>query len=228
MKISVIMPVYNEEKFLLQSIARVRETSKDKEIIVVDDGSKDSTPKILKENAEKLNFQVFTHKKNSGKGAALRTGFKYASGEIIIINDADLEYDPKEHDKLVEPIIAGRADVVYGSRFKGGSAGRVLYFWHMLGNKLLTLFSNSCTNLCLTDMETCYKAFKASVLDGIRLRENRFGFEPEFTAKISKRRLRIYEVGISYNGRTYDEGKKINYIDGIRAIYCILRYNLFK
>ena len=233
MKISVIIPCYNEEHTILKVIRLVHESLDryEYEIILVDDTSKDNTKMLLEEYSrsdEKL--EVKYHDINSGKGAALRTGFNAAIGDVVIIQDADLEYDPSEYSKLFKPIQDGKADVVYGSRFKSGDSTRVLYFWHKIGNLFLTGLSNMLTNLNLTDMETGYKVFRKEVLDQIIIEENRFGFEPEITAKISKirPRVRIYEVGISYYGRTYEEGKKITWIDGFRAIYAILKYNLFR
>ena len=233
MKISVIIPCYNEEHTILKVIKSVHESLNryEYEIILVDDGSTDNTKELLEEYSrsdEKV--EVIYHDINSGKGASLRTGFKAAIGDVVIIQDADLEYDPSEYSKLFKPIQDGKADVVYGSRFKSGDAMRVLYFWHKMGNLFLTGFSNMLTNLNLTDMESCYKVFRKEVLDQITIEENRFGFEPEITAKISKirPRIRIYEVGISYHGRTYEEGKKITWIDGFRALYVILKYNLFR
>jgi glycosyltransferase involved in cell wall biosynthesis len=200
-----------------------------KEIVVVDDFSIDGTREILRtvESNGSGKFQIIYHDKNKGKGAAIKSGFALANGDILIIQDADLEYDPQEYPKLIKPIVDGKADVVYGSRFSGGGPHRVLFFWHYVGNTFLTLLSNMCTNLNLTDMETCYKAFKKEVLSRIDIKENRFGFEPEFTAKVAKLRCRIYEVGISYSGRTYSEGKKINWKDGVWAIWCIIKYNFF-
>ena len=198
-----------------------------KEIILVDDASQDGTTEVMQKKINDPEVVKIFHEFNQGKGAALRTGFSRATGDIILVQDADLEYDPKEYPKLLEPILAGRADVVYGSRFQGSDAHRVLYFWHMIGNKLLTLVSNMFTNINLTDMETCYKVFTRQVIDNINICENRFGFEPEITAKVAKQRCRIYEVGISYNGRFYEEGKKIGWRDGVRAFWCIVKYNLF-
>ncbi len=200
----------------------------DKEIIVVDDCSSDGTREILRSDIAPLVDQILYHDHNQGKGAALRSGIRAATGDVVVIQDADLEYDPQEYSALVEPILRDRADVVFGSRFMGGRPHRVLYFWHRVGNGLLTLLSNMMTNLNLTDMETCYKVFRREIIQSITIEEDRFGFEPEVTAKIARLRCRIYEVGISYYGRTYEEGKKIGWKDGIRAIYCIFRYNLFK
>jgi glycosyltransferase involved in cell wall biosynthesis len=227
MKLSIIIPCYNEINTIEKIIAAVCNSPyPKKEIIVVDDGSTDGTRDLLREKIEPLVYKVIYHEKNSGKGAALRTGITSATGEIVIIQDADLEYDPKEYGKIVGPILDGKADVVYGSRFAGGEAHRVVYFWHMVGNRFLTLLSNVFTNINLTDMETCYKAFRKEVLDRITIQEDRFGFEPEITAKIAKLDVKIYEVGISYSGRTYKEGKKINWKDGVSALRCILKYNL--
>ncbi len=227
-KLSLIIPVYNEAKTIEKIIRRVDEISLpfDKEIVIIDDFSTDGTREMLsKLNSESI--KVFFHEYNQGKGAALRTGFSKAQGDVVIIQDADLEYDPAEYPKILQPILDGKADVVYGSRFAGGEAHRVLYFWHYVGNTFLTLLSNMLTNLNLTDMETCYKAFKRDILDKITLEEDRFGFEPEFTAKIAKLHCRIYEVGISYSGRSYLEGKKISWRDGFSALRCIVKYNLF-
>jgi glycosyltransferase involved in cell wall biosynthesis len=227
MKLSVVIPVYNEKGTIREIYDSVRGVDIDKEIILVDDCSTDGTREILQGLADE-NTRVFMHDRNMGKGAALRTGFRNATGEIVIIQDADLEYDPSQYHKLIQPILDGKADVVYGSRFVTGDYRRVLFFWHMLGNKFLTLLSNMLTNLNLSDMETCYKVFRRDVLEKITIEENRFGFEPEITAKISKMDLRIYEIGISYSGRTYKEGKKIGWKDGISAFKCILKYNLLR
>ena len=227
MKVSIVIPVYNEIDTIDEILARVDMVAIKKEIIVIDDLSTDGTRDRLKKIvADKKNVKVIYHSRNRGKGAALRTGFESVTGDIVIIQDADLEYDPNEYPKLLEPISDGRADVVYGSRFIGGPH-RVLFFWHYVGNKLLTLISNALTNLNLTDMETCYKVFKSQILTDINLKSNRFGFEPEFTAKVSKMRLRIYEVPISYSGRTYSEGKKITWKDGIVALCLIFWYRFF-
>ena len=224
MKLSIIIPCYNEKYTIKELIEAVKKCSvEDKEIIVVDDFSKDGTREILKDISD---IKTIYHSSNKGKGACLKTGFKMANGDICVVQDADLEYDPKEIPILIEPILNNKADVVFGSRFQSGRPHRVVYFWHRVGNGILTLFSNLFTDLNLTDMETCYKAFKTEIIKSINLRENRFGFEPEITAKIAKRNLRIYEVGISYYGRTYEEGKKIGWRDGIRAMYCIIKYNL--
>ena len=227
MILSVIIPCFNEVKTLNELLAAVKECGvEDLEIIIVDDCSTDGTRELLK-NLNDDTIKVFYHDFNKGKGAALRTGFKSATGDICIVQDADLEYDPKEFPLLLDPIIKNKADVVFGSRFQSGRPHRVVYFWHRIGNGVLTLLSNFFTDLNLSDMETCYKAFRTEVIKSIDIKENRFGFEPEITAKISKMDLRIYEVGISYYGRTYDEGKKIGWKDGVRAIYCILKYNIF-
>ena len=227
MKVSVIIPVYNEKSTISEIIDRVRAVDLEKEIIVVDDGSTDGTSQQLAEIARRFeDVKILSHKKNRGKGAALRTGFAEASGEIIIVQDADLEYDPRDYEALLVPILDGRADVVYGSRFLGGPH-RVLFFWHYVGNKFLTLLSDAFSNLNITDMETCYKMFKKEVLDDIQLRSNRFGFEPEFTMKIAKKGFRVYEVPISYSGRTYEEGKKIGWRDGFSAMFAIVWFRFF-
>jgi len=227
MKLSVVIPVFNEKSTILEIYQRVKAVDIDKEIILIDDFSTDGTRDILR-GLKDNGTRVFMHDSNMGKGAALRTGFQYASGDIVIIQDADLEYDPNQYPKLIQPIIDGKADVVYGSRFVTGDYRRVLFFWHMLGNKFLTLLSNMLTNLNLTDMETCYKAFRQEVLKQIVIKEDRFGFEPEITAKIARLNLRIYEVGISYSGRDYKEGKKVGWKDGFSALRCIIKYNLFR
>ncbi|HWK89335.1 MAG TPA: glycosyltransferase family 2 protein [Longimicrobium sp.] len=228
MKLSIIIPCFNEQDTIASLVAAVNAAPyPDKEIIIVDDCSRDGTHAEL----EKLEGQVARivyHPANQGKGAALRTGFQHATGDVVIVQDADLEYDPNEYPLLVEPIAQNKADVVFGSRFLGAGPHRVLYFWHRVGNGVLTLMSNVFTNLNLTDMETCYKAFRREVIQAIPLEENRFGFEPEITAKLARRKVRIFEVGISYYGRTYAEGKKMGWKDGFRAIYCILKYNLFR
>ena len=227
MKISVVIPVYNEVQTIKEIVARVREVELEKEIIIVDDYSTDGTREHLREiNQANENVKVLYHDHNQGKGAALRTGFQAITGDIVIIQDADLEYDPREYPLLLAPIVDGRADVVYGSRFLAGPH-RVLFFWHYVGNKFLTLFSNMLTNLNLTDIETCYKVFKREVLAEIKLKSNRFGFEPEFTAKIAKKGFRIYETPISYSGRTYAEGKKIGWQDGVKAVFAILWFRFF-
>ncbi len=227
MLVSVIIPCFNEKQTLNKILKKVENSKVNiKEIIIIDDFSTDGTIEILKSIQNPL-IKIFYHKKNKGKGAALRTGFSKAKGDICIVQDADLEYDPDDYPKLIKPIIEDKADVVFGSRFQGSAPHRVVYFWHRIGNGFLTLLSNILTDLDLSDMETCYKVFRREVIQSIRIKENRFGFEPEITAKISKLNLRIYEVGIAYYGRTYSEGKKITWKDGIRAIYCILKYNLF-
>jgi glycosyltransferase involved in cell wall biosynthesis len=229
MKLSVVIPVYNERATLRQLVNHVLSLSRpfEIELLCVDDGSTDSSREILLElQKEHSAIRVFLQPRNLGKGAALRRGIQEATGEFVVIQDADLEYDPAEYPILLEPLMEGKADVVYGSRFMGGRPHRVLYFWHSVGNRLLTLCSNALTDLNLTDMETCYKAFRREVIQSIPLEENRFGFEPEVTVKIAKRRLRVYEVGISYSGRTYEEGKKIGWRDGVQAFWCMLKYSL--
>jgi glycosyltransferase involved in cell wall biosynthesis len=231
MKLSIVIPCYNELNTIDAIIDAVNKAPyPHKEIIVVDDCSTDGTERKLKEFIEKSGrvHKVLYHSFNQGKGAALRTGIQAATGDLVIIQDADLEYDPNEYGRLIEPILNNKADVVFGSRFIGSNAHRVLYFWHRMGNGFLTLLSNIFTNLNLTDMETCYKLFRREIIQGITIEENRFGFEPEITAKIARLKCRIYEVGISYYGRTYAEGKKIGWKDGVRAIYCIVKYNLFR
>jgi glycosyltransferase involved in cell wall biosynthesis len=228
-RLSVIIPCYNELNTLRQIVDAVRAAPyPDKEIILVDDCSVDGTRQLIETEIKGLVDKVLYHEVNCGKGAALRTGIKAASGEVIIVQDADMEYDPNEFPLVVEPILQGRADVVFGSRFVGAAPHRVLYFWHRVGNGFLTLLSNMFTNLNLTDMETCYKAFKRELIQSITIEESRFGFEPEITAKVARSRCRVYEVGISYYGRTYEEGKKIGWRDGVRAIYCIVKYNVFR
>jgi len=229
MKLSIVIPCYNEKDTIREIISAVENAPyPDKEIIIVDDCSSDGTIEIIESSLMGKIDQLIKHPVNKGKGAALRSGFEKATGDIVIIQDADMEYDPNEYGILIDPIMNGRADVVYGSRFIGHRPHRVLYFWHRVGNGLLTLLSNMFTNLNLTDMETCYKVFRREVIQSINIEESRFGFEPEITAKISRLNLRIYEVGISYYGRTYDEGKKIGWRDGVRAIYCIFKYGLFR
>jgi glycosyltransferase involved in cell wall biosynthesis len=224
--VSVVMPVYNEEATIAKIVGTVLAQSCIAELIVVDDCSKDGTwNQLAPLAAADPRIRLFKHEQNSGKGAALRTGIQQTRANIVIIQDADLEYDPSEYPVLIAPILAGKADVVFGSRFAGGGAHRVLYFWHSIGNRVLTLFSNMATNLNLSDMETCYKVFRREIITNISIEENRFGFEPEITAKISKLSLRIFEVPISYYGRTYAEGKKINWKDGVWAFWCIAKYN---
>jgi glycosyltransferase involved in cell wall biosynthesis len=226
MKLSVVIPVYNEKNTILELLSRVRDVDLEKEIIVVDDFSTDGTREILKALPTSDDLKVILQPKNGGKGAALRTGFTAVRGDIVVIQDADLEYDPAEYVNLIQPILANKADVVFGSRFLGGPH-RVHLFWHYVGNWALTTLSNMITDLNLTDMETCYKAFRGEILKRVTFRENRFGFEPEFTAKVGKARYRIYEVPISYSGRDYSEGKKIGWKDGVAAIYFIVKYGFF-
>lgn len=235
-KLSIIVPTFNEAKSIITVLDKIQEVALidniEKEIIIVNDCSRDETDKIIKEYLlynPGLQIQYFNHDKNQGKGAAIHTGILHATGEYLLIQDADLEYDPNDYNILLCPIVKGVADVVYGSRFMGGSPHRILFFWHSIGNKLLTFFSNMLTGLNLTDMETCYKLFRSDILKGLILSEKRFGFEPEVTAKVARvPGIRIYEVGISYYGRTFSEGKKINWKDGFRALYCILKYKLLK
>jgi glycosyltransferase involved in cell wall biosynthesis len=226
--LSIVIPVFNEVDTIKEIIERVQEVHlpqiASREIVIVDDSSTDGTRDTLVAYKDQNGFKIVFHDRNRGKGAALRTGIAKTTGSIVIIQDADLEYDPQEYPKLMAPILAGKADVVYGSRFAGGESKRVLYFWHSVGNKFLTTLSNMFTNINLTDMETCYKAFRGEVIRSIRIEEDRFGFEPEVTAKVARMGCRIYEVGIHYSGRTYSEGKKINWKDGVRAIWCILYY----
>ncbi|MBX7136661.1 MAG: glycosyltransferase family 2 protein [Oligoflexia bacterium] len=226
MRLSIVIPCYNELRTIERIVAAVQAAPvASKEIIIVDDFSTDGTRDLLKQKISGMVDKIVYHELNRGKGAALRTGFEHATGDVVIVQDADMEYDPQEYPLLMGPIEQGRADVVFGSRFSGGGPHRVVYFWHMIGNKFLTLLSNMFTNLNLTDMETCYKLFRREIIQSIKLEEDRFGFEPEVTAKVARKGCRIFEVGISYYGRTYAEGKKINWRDGFRAIYAILKYN---
>ncbi len=227
MKVSIVIPCYNEKETIEKIVEAVLQVPLEgREIIVIDDGSNDGTQLVLKEKVSQMVDQVIYHPVNRGKGAALRSGFAAATGDIILIQDADLEYSPADYPLLLEPLMSGKADAVFGSRFMGGQPHRVLFFWHMAGNRFLTLLSNMFTNLNLTDIEAGYKAFKAPLIKSIQIEEDRFAVEPEIIAKLARRNCRIYEVGISYHGRTYAEGKKINWKDGVRAIYAILKYNL--
>lgn len=232
MKLSIVIPCYNEKDTLREILTRVRAASiapvEEREIIVVDDASTDGTAELLRGELAGMADRVLFHDGNRGKGAALRTGFAQATGDFVIVQDADLEYDPKEYVLLLKPMVDGLADVVIGSRFMGGGPHRVVYFWHMVGNRMLTLLSNMFTNINLTDMESCFKLFRREVLKRIQVEEDRFGVEPELTAKVARLRVPVYEVGISYYGRTYEEGKKIGWRDGFRALYAILKYNLFR
>lgn len=229
MKLSVVIPCYNEVHTLERLLDAVRAAPiASLEIVLVDDCSTDGTRELLREHLAAKVDRIAYHERNQGKGAALRTGFSLASGDLIVVQDADLEYDPQEYPNLMEPIVRGHADVVFGSRFYGSKPHRVVFFWHMVGNRVLTLISNMFTNINLTDMETCFKMFRREVIQKMTIEEDRFGFEPEITAKVAKLGVAIYEVGISYHGRTYDQGKKIGWRDGFRAIYCIIKYNLFR
>ena len=229
MGLSVVIPAYNEAATIEAIVARVRAAPFEKEIIIVDDGSTDGTADKLEQLARDGDIRLVRHERNQGKGAALRSGFPLARHEIVLVQDADLEYDPRDYQRLVEPITEGRADVVYGSRFVGGHSHRMLYFWHALGNRCVTLLSNALTNLDLTDMETGYKVFRREVIQQIRIEEDRFGFEPEITAKLVKLPgIRLYEVGVSYHGRTFEDGKKIGWRDGLHAVWCIVKYNLLR
>jgi glycosyltransferase involved in cell wall biosynthesis len=229
MKLSIVIPCYNERNTIRTIVDAVRASPvAEKEIIVVDDCSTDGTRDLLKSEIEPLVTRIIYHAVNQGKGAAVRTGFTAATGDAVIVQDADLEYDPQEYPRLLKPMLDGKADVVFGSRFMGAEAHRVVYFWHMVGNRVLTLVSNMCTNLNLTDMEAGYKMFRREIIQSIKLEEDRFGFDPEVTAKVAKLKCVVYEVGISYHGRTYAEGKKISWRDGFRVLYAILKYNLFR
>ncbi len=229
MKLSIVIPCYNEAATIAELVAAVKAAPvTDKEIIVVDDFSTDGTRETLRNKIEGDGVRVVYHERNQGKGAALRTGFRHCTGDIVIVQDADLEYNPQQYPLVIGPIAQGRADVVFGSRFVGSQPHRVVYYWHMLGNRFLTTLSNMLTNINLTDMETCYKAFRRDIIQSITIEENRFGFEPEITAKVAKLKCRIFEVGISYFGRTYAEGKKINWQDGLAAVWCIFKYNLLR
>jgi glycosyltransferase involved in cell wall biosynthesis len=229
MKVSIIIPCYNERNTIEKIIEEVRKAPVENgEIIVVDDCSQDGTQTVLKEKLSQVVDRIIYHPANRGKGAALRSGFAAATGDIILVQDADLEYSPDDYPVILEPLLSGKADAVFGSRFMGGRPHRVLFFWHMIGNKFLTLFSNMFTNLNLTDIETGYKAFRASLIKSIQIEEDRFGVEPEIIAKLAHTGCRIYEVGISYTGRTYEEGKKIGWRDGVRALYAIIRYNCWR
>lgn len=228
MLLSVVIPAYNEADTLEEIVRRVEGVAFKKEIIVIDDGSTDGTREICRRLSDQNRIRTLRHERNRGKGAAVQTGFRHIRGDLVLVQDADLEYDPRDIPKLLEPLLAGRADVVFGSRFSGGEPHRVIFFWHSVGNRFLTLVSNMFTDLNLTDMEVCYKLFRREVIENLVLEEARFGFEPEIVAKVAIRRYRIYEAGISYSGRTYEEGKKIGWRDGVHALYCIVKYNLLR